>query len=116
MSYTGERSSFIINYIPAISNDPQHQCHIKNIRDEDGNYTRQLKASPPIFKAYNCIMGGVDRHDKLVGQHAIPLKSKRGYIKSRVFLKEFNKKILMIHANIKKNSKILKLKLNFSTK
>ena len=26
-------------------------------------------------------MGGVDRHDRLVGQHAIPLTSKRGYIK-----------------------------------
>ena len=26
-------------------------------------------------------MGGVDRHDRLVGQHTIPLTSKRGYIK-----------------------------------
>ena len=26
-------------------------------------------------------MGGVDKHDRLVGQHAIPLTAKRGYIK-----------------------------------
>ena len=72
---------FITNCLPAIPTDPELQCHRKNILDEDGNYTRKRIASPPIVKAYNYRMGGVDRHDRLVGQHAIPLTSKRGYIK-----------------------------------
>ena len=78
---TTDKLVFITNCIPAIPTDPELQCHRKNIRDENGNYTRQLIASPPILKAYNYRMGGVDRHDRLVRQHAIPLTSKRGYIK-----------------------------------
>ena len=42
---------------------------------------RQLISSPPVLKAYNYRMGGVDRHDRLVGQHSIPLTTKRGYMK-----------------------------------
>ena len=45
------------------------------------NATVRIFASPPILKAYNYRMGGVDKHDRLVGQHAIPLTAKRGYIK-----------------------------------
>ena len=56
---------------------------MKNIRHTNHQYTRQLIASPPILKAYNYRMGGVDKHDRLVGQHPIPLRSKRGYL--RVF-------------------------------
>ena len=78
---TNKQVVFITNCIPAIPTDPEHQCHRKNIRDENGNYSRKLIASPPIDKAYNYRMGGVDRHDRLVGQHVIPLTSKRGYIK-----------------------------------
>ena len=56
---------------------------MKNIRHTNHQYTRQLIASPPILKAYKYRMGGVDKHDRLVGQHPIPLRSKRGYL--RVF-------------------------------
>ena len=74
---------FITNCIPAIPETPQTQCHMKNIRHANHQYTRQLITSPPILKAYNYRMGGVDKHDRLVGQHPIPLRSKRGYL--RVF-------------------------------
>ena len=58
-----------------------NQCHMKNIRDANKQYTRRLIASLPILKAYNHRMGGVDKHDRLVGHHAISLTSKRGYLK-----------------------------------
>ncbi|KAI6646976.1 hypothetical protein LOD99_9070 [Oopsacas minuta] len=74
---------FIANCIPAIPETPQTQCRTKNFRHANHQYTRQLIASPPILKAYNYRMGGVDKHDCLVGQHPIPLRSKRGYL--RVF-------------------------------
>ena len=72
---------FITNCIPSIPETPQNQCHVKNIRHANHQYTSQLIASPPILKAYNHRMGGVDKHDRLVGQHAIPLISKRGYLR-----------------------------------
>ena len=72
---------FITNCLPAIPTSAQRDCHRKNIRDENKHYTRQLISSPPILKAYNYRMGGVDRHDRLVGQHSIPLTTKRGYMK-----------------------------------
>ena len=73
---------FITNCIPSIPETPQNQCHVKNIRHANHQYTRQLRASPPpILKAYNYRMGGVDKHDRLVGQHTIPLIPKRGYLR-----------------------------------
>ena len=57
---------FITNCMHAIPTDPELQCHLKNIRDENGNYSRQLIASPHILKTYSYRMGGVDRHDRLV--------------------------------------------------
>ena len=78
---TDKKVVFITNCIPAIPTSLQEQCHRKNIRDEKFQYTRQLIASAPILKAYNYRMGGVDKHDRLVGQHTIPLTAKRGYTK-----------------------------------
>ena len=78
---TDKKVVFITNCIPAIPTDPELQCHRKDIRDENGNYNPQLIVCPPILKGYNYRIGGVDRHDRLVGQQAIPLTSKRGYIK-----------------------------------
>ena len=72
---------FITNCLPAIPTSIQRDCQQKNIRDENKHYTRQLISSPPVLKAYNNFMGGVDRHDRLVGQHSIPLTTKRGYMK-----------------------------------
>ena len=71
---------FITNCIPAIPETPHNQCHGKNIQQANHQYIRHLIASPPILKAYNYRMGGIDKHDRLVGQHAIPL-TKRGYLK-----------------------------------
>ena len=71
---------FITNCISNIPTSPL-QFQSKNIRDSTKKYTRQLIPSPPILKAYNNRMGGVDRHDRMVGQHSIPLTSKRGYLK-----------------------------------
>ena len=65
---------FITNCIPVIPETPQNQCHVKNIRHANSQYTRELIASPPIIKAYNYRMGGVDKHDRLVGQHPISLR------------------------------------------
>ena len=78
---TGKKVVFITNCIPAIPTSLQEQCHRKNIRDEKYQYTRQLITSPPILKAYNYRIGGVDNHDRLVRQHTVPLTAKRGYIK-----------------------------------
>ena len=78
---TDKKVVSITNCIPAIPTSLHLQCHQKNIRDENQNYTRRLISSPPIVKAYNYRMGGVDRHDRLVCQDAIQLTSKRGYIK-----------------------------------
>ena len=72
---------FITNCIPSIPETPQNQCHVKNVRHANHQDTRQLIASPPNVKAYNYRLGGVDKHDRLVGQHAIPLISKRGYLR-----------------------------------
>ena len=72
---------FINNCLPAIPTSIQQQCQAKNIRDPSGRYTRQIIASPPILKAYNNFMSGVDRHDRMVGQQPIQLTSKRGYKK-----------------------------------
>ena len=69
---------FITNCLPAIPTSVERDCHRKKIRGENKKYTRQLISSPPILKAYNYSMGGVDRHDRMVGQHSIPLTSKRG--------------------------------------
>ena len=69
---------FITNCLPAIPTSVERDCHRKNIRGENKQYTRQLISSPPILKAYNYSMGVVDRHDRMVGQHSIPLTSKRG--------------------------------------
>ena len=38
---------FITNCIPAIPETPKNQCHMKNIRHANHQYTRQLIASPP---------------------------------------------------------------------
>ena len=66
-----------------LANIPQsaEQFQEKNIRDGQHKYSRQPVPSPPIVKAYNNRMGGVDKHDRLVGHHSIPLSSKRGYVK-----------------------------------
>ena len=72
---------FITNCIPAIRETPQNQCRMKNIRHANHQYSRQLIASPPILKAYNYRMSGVDKHDRLVAQHAIPLISEHGYLR-----------------------------------
>ena len=57
---------FITNCLPAIPTSIQRDCQEKNIRDENKHYTRQLISNPPVLKAYNHCMGGVDRHDRLV--------------------------------------------------
>ena len=72
---------FITNCLPAIPASVERDCHRKNIRDEDRHYTRKLIASPPVFKAYNYCKEGVDKHDRLCGQHSIPLTTVRGYMK-----------------------------------
>ena len=71
---------FITNCIPNIPTNSS-QFQEKNIRDPFLKYSRQPIPSPPVLKAYNNRMGGVDLHDKLVGSHQIPLTSKRGYVK-----------------------------------
>ncbi|KAI6646989.1 piggyBac-derived 2-like [Oopsacas minuta] len=71
---------FIHNCLPSIPSE-EFQLQQKNIRDEKYKYHRQPITSSPILKAYNNRMGGVDRHDRLVGHHLIKLSSKRGYIK-----------------------------------
>ena len=71
---------FIHNCLPNIPRE-NFQLQYKNIRDEKYQYHRQPITSPPILKAYNNRMGGVDRHDRLVSHHQIKLSSKRGYIK-----------------------------------
>ena len=71
---------FITNCLPNIPQSAD-QFQEKNIRDGQHKYSRQPVPSPPIVKAYNNRMGGVDRHDRLVGHHSIPLSSKRGYVK-----------------------------------
>ena len=78
---TDKKVVFITNCILTIPTSPNQQFHQKNIRDANKQYIRQHIPSPPIVKAYNYRMGGVDKHDRLVGQHAIPLTSKRGYLK-----------------------------------
>ena len=78
---TDKQVIFITNCIPAIPTSSSQQFHQKNIRDANKQYTRQHIPSPPIVKAYNYRMGGVDKHDRLVGQHSIQLTSKRGYLK-----------------------------------
>ena len=60
---TGDKKVvFFTNCIPAIPSSIEKQCHRKNIRDENiiQHYTHQLIHSPPILKAYNFRMGGVD--------------------------------------------------------
>lgn len=71
---------FITNCLPSIPKYPA-QFQQKNIKDGSQQYSRELIPSPPVLKAYNNRMGGVDRHDRLVGHHSIPLTSKRGYLK-----------------------------------
>ena len=77
---------FITNCLPAIPRPGKEDYQQKNIRDANLKYTRQYIPSPPILKAYNLCMGGVDKHDRLVSHHAIPLSSKRGYIKIFLYL------------------------------
>ena len=72
---------FITNCLSAIPTSVERDCHRKNIRDENRKYSRVLISSPPVLKAYNYCMGGVDRHDRLLGQHSIPLTTSRGYMK-----------------------------------
>ena len=71
---------FITNCLPSIPKYPA-QFQQKNIKDGSQQYSRELIPSPPVLKAYNNRMGGVDRHDRLVGHHSIPLTTKRGYLK-----------------------------------
>ena len=77
---TDKKVVFITNCILAIPTSPNQQFHQKNICDANKQYTKQHIPSPPIVRAYNYRMGGVDKHDLLVGQHSIPLTSKRGYL------------------------------------
>ena len=72
---------FITNCIPAIPISPSLHFHQKNIRNANKQYTRQHIQSPPILKTYGHRMGGVDKHDRLVGHHSITLTSKRDYLK-----------------------------------
>ena len=75
-----KKVTFITNCLLSIpANSTQYQE--KNIRDEFLKYSRLPVPSPPVLRAYNNRMGGVDRHDRLVGHHSIPLSSNRGYIK-----------------------------------
>ena len=71
---------FITNCVPSIPTNSS-QFQEKNIRDQFFKFSRQPIPSPPVLKAYNNRMGGVDLHDKLVGLHQIPLSSMRGYVK-----------------------------------
>ena len=71
---------FISNCLPSIPSKPS-QFQEKNIWDPHTGWSRQPVASPPIVKAYNHKMGGVDRHNSMVSQLDIPLTSKRGYMK-----------------------------------
>ena len=80
--YRGEDKKviFLNNCLPNIPSS-REQFQEKNIRDSSKIYTKQQIPSLPLLKAYNNRMGGVDRHDRMVGQHSIPLTSKRGYNK-----------------------------------
>ena len=71
----------ITNCLSAIPTSVERDCHRKNIRDENRQYSRVLISSPPVLKAYNYCMGAVDRHDRLLGQHSIPLTTSHGYMK-----------------------------------
>ena len=71
---------FITNCVPSIPTDSS-QYQEKNIRDASFRYSRHPIPSPPLLKACNSRMGEVDRHDRLVGHHSIPLSSNRGYVK-----------------------------------
>ena len=66
---------FINNCIPNVPTIPA-QFQEKNIKNAANKYTRYRIPSPPVLKAYNNRMGGVDRHDIPVGHHSIPLSSK----------------------------------------
>ena len=70
----------ITNCLPSVPTNPT-QYQKKNIRDPSYKYSRLPIPSPPGLKAYNSRIGGVDRHDRLVGHHSIPLSSNRGYLK-----------------------------------
>ena len=71
----------ITNCLPAIPTSPNQQFQPNNIRDANKQYTRQPIPSPPILKAYNYRMRGVNKHDRLVGHHSISVRSKRGYLR-----------------------------------
>ena len=71
---------FINNCISNVPTIPS-QFQEKNIRDASNKISRYRIPSPPVLQAYNNRMGGVDRHDRLVGHHSIPLSTKRGCIK-----------------------------------
>ena len=71
---------FIHNFLPNIPSEDS-QLQEKNIRDDKHRYHKKVFTSPPMLKAYNNRMGGVDKHDRLIGNHQIKISSKRGYIK-----------------------------------
>ena len=71
---------FIHNCLPNIPSEDS-QLQEKNISDDKHRYYQKVFTSPPMLKAYNNRMGGVDKHDRLIGNHQIKISSKRGYIK-----------------------------------
>ena len=81
-NYRGEDNKviFINNCLPYIPS-PREQFQKTNIRDSLKNYTKPPVPSLPLLKEYNNQMGGVDRHDRMLGQQSIQLKSKRSSIK-----------------------------------
>ena len=70
----------INNCLPYIPSS-REQFQKTNIRDSSKNYTKPPVPSPPLLKEYNNQIGGVDRHDRMVGQQSIPLTYKRRSIK-----------------------------------
>ncbi|KAI6651239.1 hypothetical protein LOD99_5386 [Oopsacas minuta] len=67
---------FIANCILAIPTSHDKPFHHKNIRDLELQYKRKPMPIPPILKAYNYHMVGVDKHDRMIRHLAIQLTSK----------------------------------------
>ena len=60
-----------------------------------------MKTDITLAKAHNFRMGGVDRHDRLVGQHPIPLTSKRDTLR---FSSTFSIQLSSMHGFYSKQS------------